>query len=124
MKKFFALFLALMLVLSMSSVAWAATDPNAGKDDNFVDEPTVTVTKKYKLIGAGANPAETFTLQQIGDGKVTAGEATEAPDLVSIVGAKFAEGEATADGVEKDITITLPTYSRVGVYEYLLRSSN
>lgn len=111
MKKFIAILLALMLLgLSAASLAEGNTDMTS-----------VTVTKVYKLVGAGSSPAETFTLRQVGDGVVTSGEATEVPDLVAITGAVFNEGAASADGAEANITITLPTYTKVGVYEYTLQ---
>lgn len=34
------------------------------------------------------------------------------------------EGAATASGITKDITIELPTYEKVGVYEYTLHEVN
>lgn len=113
MKKLVSLLLAALLVLSLATTAFAAED--------FTDQTSVTVTKVYKLIGEGASPAETFTLQQISAGVVTDGDATAAPDLGTITGAAFAEGEATTDGTAKPITITLPAYSLVGKYEYVLR---
>lgn len=111
MKKFIAILLALMLLgLSAASLAEGNTDMTS-----------VTVTKVYKLVGAGSSPAETFTLEQVGDGVVKSGEATVAPDLGTITGAAFNEGAASADGAEANITITLPTYDKVGVYEYTLK---
>lgn len=111
MKKFIAILLALMLLgLSAASLAEGNTDMTS-----------VTVTKVYKLVGAGSSPAETFTLEQVGAGRVTSGEATEVPDLGAITGATFNEGAASADGAEANITITLPTYDKVGVYEYTLQ---
>ena len=111
MKKFIAILLALMLLgLSAASLAEGDTDMTS-----------VTVTKVYKLVGAGSSPAETFTLEQVGDGVVKSGEATVAPALGTITGATFNEGAASADGAEANITITLPTYDKVGVYEYTLK---
>lgn len=110
MKKFVAILLTLMLVLGVSA-AFA---------EDYRAVPTVTVTKVYKLVNAGSSPKETFTLEQIGK-VVKDGEATEVPDLGAITGAKFAAGGATATGTEKNITITLPTYDKVGVYEYTLK---
>lgn len=112
MKKVFAILLAMMLVLSMGTAAMAE-DTGA--------QTTVTVTKVYKLEGAGSNPEETFTLEQVGNGVVKTGEATSAPALTKIDGAKFVAGAATTNGAEANITITLPTYTNVGVYEYTLK---
>lgn len=118
MKKFVSILLVLVLMMSLSVAAFAdGKTPAKGT----VDETTATVVKVYKLIGAGTSPEETFTLQQVGDGVVKDGEATSAPALGTITGAAFAEGAATVDGATAGITIALPTYTTVGVYEYTLQ---
>ncbi len=111
MKKFVAILLTLMLVLGVSA-AFAETD-----------QTSVTIKKAYKLVGAGTSPAETFTLKQDGDGTVTDGEdkGNVAPALEAITGAAFDEGDATANGTTKGITVALPTYTSVGKYEYTLK---
>lgn len=114
MKKLFAIMLALMLVLTMGSAL-------AQEEPTYSDASTVTVTKKYVLVGAGSSPAETFTLEQVGDGSVVEGEATSAPDLGTITGASFDAGAATTAGAEAGITINLPEYDHVGIYEYTLQ---
>lgn len=117
MKKFIAILLALMLLgLSAASLA----EGNTG-ETTYADMTSVTVTKVYKLVGAGSSPAETFTLEQVGVGRVTSGEATEAPALGAITGAAFNAGAATEDSAKGEITIALPTYTNVGVYEYTLQ---
>lgn len=115
MKKLISLLLALVMVLSLSTVAFAdgETAPT--------DATTVTVKKTYKLVGAGSNPAEIFTLEQIGEGSVAQSDATSAPHLGTITGAAFKAGEATAAGVTHEITVALPSYSHVGVYTYTLK---
>lgn len=107
MKKFVAILLTLMLVLGVSGALAA-------------DAETVVINKKYKLVGAGSSPEETFTLVQTGS-EVTSGDATAAPALGAITGAAFDAGAATADGVTKPITVSLPNYDRVGIYEYTLK---
>ena len=119
MKKFVSILLVLVLMMSLSVAAFAAEVEAPAK--GTVDETTATVVKVYKLIGAGSSPAETFTLEQVGNGRVTDGDATSAPALGTITGATFAEGAATANGATAGITIELPTYTTVGVYEYTLR---
>lgn len=114
MKRGFACLLALAMMLCLSITSFAV-------DSGTADQSSVTVTKVYKLAGEGTSPAETFTLQQVGDGEVTDGDATSAPALGTITGAQFAVGAATADGAEGTITIALPTYDKVGVYEYTLK---
>ena len=115
-KRLFACLLALTMTLGLSATAFAAdggTTPT--------DQETVTIKKVYKLVGQGTSPAETFTLEQVGDGTVTDGEATSAPHLGTITGAAFAEGAATVDGTTGNITVALPGYTSVGVYEYTLK---
>lgn len=115
-KRLFACLLALTMMLGLSATAFAresGTTPT--------DHETVTIKKVYKLVGQGTSPAETFTLEQIGDGRVTDGEASSAPHLGTITGAAFVEGAATVDGTTGDITVALPEYTSVGVYEYTLK---
>lgn len=114
MKKFLAILLAAMMLLSVASVAMA-------DEPTYTDVTSVTIHKAYKLVGEGTSPAETFTLVQDGDGMVTDGEAATAPALGTITGAKFAEGAATTAGATADITIQLPSYDHVGKYEYTLK---
>lgn len=115
MKKILAMLLAVMMLLSVASVAMA--------DEINTDQQTVTIKKVYKLANAGTkSPAETFNLTQTGS-RVVDGEATSAPDLGTITGATFAEGAATVNGATGDITVTLPEYTHVGVYEYTLKET-
>ena len=120
MKKFIAILLTLML-LCLSAGALAQGDTDVPAAPTYTDMTSVTVTKVYKLVGDGTSPAETFTLEQVGDGVVKSGEATTAPDLGTITGATFEAGAATVDGAKGEITIALPTYTNVGVYEYTLQ---
>lgn len=113
MKKFVAILLTLMLVLGIGA---------AVAEETYSDVSSVTVKKVYKLTNANmSSPAETFTLEQVGAGRVTDGDATSVPALGTITGAIFAKGAATVDGTTGNITIALPTYEKVGVYEYTLR---
>lgn len=117
MKKFLAILIAALMVMSMATVAFATEMPT----DRYTDTETVTVTKLYKLKNAGTlSPEETFSLKQVGSGTVTEGEATEVPDLVAISTAHFDRGDASVGGTAVTITITLPEYERVGVYTYTL----
>ena len=67
------------------------------------------------------SPEETFTLEQVGAGRVTDGEATSAPALGTITGAAYAVSGATTAGAIEDITVNLPVYESVGIYEYTLK---
>lgn len=80
---------------------------------------SITIRKDYKLIGAGSSPAETFTLEQSG-GRVIDGDAQFAPALGAITGAGFEEGAAADPAASGTITVTLPQYDSVGIYEYTL----
>lgn len=119
MKKFVAILLTLMLVLGIGAAV--ADEGPATPTTDLTDHETVKIKKVYKLEGAGTSPVETFTLMQVGDGTVTNGEATSAPALVTITGAAFAAGAATANGATGEITVALPEYTSVGVYEYTLQ---
>ena len=115
LKKFFAGVLAAAMMLTVGATAAFATTAL------YTDTKTVTVHKTFKLVGAGTSAAETFTLEQVGDGRVTDGDAESAPALGNITGAEFGAGAATTDGATGDITIKLPEYTKTGVYEYTLR---
>lgn len=118
-KRLFACLLALTMILGLSATAFAADG-----ESTPTDQETVIIKKVYKLANAETtSPAEIFTLQQVGDGKVVDGEATEAPALGTITGASFAQGAATVAGATRNITVALPTYTNVGVYEYKLGES-
>lgn len=115
LKKFFAGVLAAAMMLTVGATAAFA------EQAVYTDAETVTVKKVYKLVGTGTSAAETFTLMQDGDGKVTNGDATSAPALGNITGATFGAGDATVAGATGNITIALPEYSKTGVYEYTLK---
>ena len=118
-KKLLACLIAAATMFTMGSTAFAEET-----DATLTDQETVTIHKQYRLIGEGTSPEETFTLEQVGRGEVTDGDAESAPPLGTITGALFTKGEATASGITKDITIELPTYKKVGVYEYTLHEVN
>lgn len=116
-KKLLACLIAAATMFTMGSTAFAATTVDTTKDHD-----RVTVEKVYKLTNADtASPKETFTLEQVGNGKVKDGEATSAPVLGIITGAEFAKTAATIEGATGNITVALPKYDNVGVYEYTLK---
>lgn len=118
MKKLLSIGLAAMLAFGLATTSFAE---KAGAVTTPTDG-TVTIHKVYKLENADTtSPAETFTLVQYGDGRVTNGDATEAPALGTITGATYEEGAATVSGTTGDITVALPEYTNVGVYEYTLK---
>lgn len=118
MKKLLSIGLAAMLAFGLATTSFAeeAGDVTTPKDG------TVTIHKVYKLENAGTtSPAETFTLVQDGPGTVKDGDAKAAPALGTITGATYEEGAATVRGATGDITVALPEYTNVGVYEYTLK---
>ena len=118
MKKLLSIGLAALLAFGLATTSFAE---EAG-DVTTPTDGTVTIHKVYKLENAGTkSPAETFTLEQVGNGTVTDGEAEAAPALGTITGATYEEGAATVDGTTGDITVALPEYTNVGVYEYTLK---
>ena len=109
MKKFMSLLLALLLVASLGSAAFAEAD----KDASF--------GKTYKLENADTtSPAETFTFK-FSNGQVTdAAEGTVAPEIPDAT-VSFAGGEASADtGFTKDVSVALSSihWPSVGIYTY------
>ena len=115
MKKLAAILLTLMLLLGMSA---------AYAEEITTPPTTVTLKKVYQLIGNGRSPAETFTLEVLGDGEVIDGDAASAPALGTITGAHFdLDGAKGGDGGEAYFSIKLPAYTRVGKYEYHLREA-
>lgn len=120
MKKLLSIGLAAMLAFGLATTSFAE---EAG-DVTTPTDGTVTIHKVYKLENAGTtSPAETFTLVQDGDGTVKDGEAEAAPALGTITGATYKEGAATINGTTGDITVALPEYTNVGVYEYTLKEA-
>jgi len=113
MKKFLAIILAVVLMLSLSVVAFADTLP-AGTENG-----TWTITKVYKLEGAGTSPAEDFEFV------VTPAEGSPA-DGISIGKASFTASAATANGGSGAFIVSADAtkFPRPGVYEYTLKEKN
>lgn len=118
MKKFLSIMLALVLVLSMGTVAFA----DGETVETYTDMQTVTLTKEYKLTNGGTvSPAETFSFSELTCTGVTdAGvDVTEKNAPVPTIGSvSYSAGEAGSNTAKKTITITLPNYTAVGVYTY------
>lgn len=118
MKKILSLALALVLVLSMSTVAFA-TDV---EEKTYDDMTTVTLTKEYKLTNPGTtSPAETFAFSALTCTNVTDaadGVTTTNAPVPTISDVSYNAGEAGGESAKKNITITLPTYTSVGIYTY------
>lgn len=118
MKKILSLALALVLVLSMSTVAFA-TDV---EEKTYTNMSTVTLTKEYKLTNTGTtSPAETFKFSKLTCTNVTDaadGVTTDNAPVPTIGSVSYTAGEAGGNNAKKQITITLPEYTSVGIYTY------
>ncbi len=119
-KKLLALVLSAVMVMGISTTAFAATQ---NSDGTWKDDETITITKSYELSGKGVSPAETFEVKQVGNGTVADGDAASAPDLVSISSISYEDGAAGSEEKTGTFTVTLPTYTNTGVYEYTLQET-
>ncbi len=125
MKKLISLALAMVLVLSMSTVAFAA---EGGENTTYEDMRTITLTKEYKLTNTGTtSPAETFNFSQltcidVKDAGV--GINTSNAPVPTIANVSYSAGEAGGENARKNITITLPDYSSVGIYTYTFKETD
>lgn len=114
MKKLISLLLALVMVLSLSTVAFAAESVGVQ-----------TLNKNYKLANEGTTaPAETFKFKIEASGVTDAAEGvTVAKMPVPTLGsAAFTDGTtATVAGTDVEIAVTNPNYTSVGVYTYKIK---
>ena len=115
MKKLLSLALALIMVLTLS-VAVAA--------EEHTDMETVTISVTYNATNSGTvSPAETFafTIAKTSVTDAADGVTTGNMPVPAVGNVEFAEGDAgNAGSMTKDVTITLPEYTSVGVYTYTI----
>lgn len=118
MKKILAMLLAVMMLLSVASVAMA-------EGDTYDDNPSVTITKVYELEGAGTSPAETFNFTIAASGVTDAADGVTVANMPmpTIGNVSYGAGEAGSTTKSKDITITLPEYTSVGIYTYTIKET-
>ena len=108
MKKFMSLLLALLLVMSLGSAAFAEAD----KDASF--------GKTYKLANPDTtSPAETFTFK-FSNGTVTDAAAGTVAPAIPDSSVYFAAGEATSAGDTNNVAVDLSAidWPSVGIYTY------
>lgn len=110
MKKFLAILLAAMLLLSVGAVAVAEE----------ASTKVASLKKKVEVVGDGASmPAETFTFDVTFEKVENAGVGAKQP-AITLGTAVYAEG----DSGEKDVTITLPSasdFGNVGEFYYSIK---
>lgn len=112
MKKFFAILLAMLLVLSMGAFALA--------EETEASTTTVVTLGKVVVISgdAAVMPAETFGFSIANDSVSDAAEGVTADTMPTpkLGTAQFNAG--ATDGTEVEILINFPTYKSVGIYTY------
>lgn len=128
MKKLISLALALAFVLSMATVAMAADVTNGNSGDASASDNTVTIKKTYTKTGDTAvSPAETFSFTiesgSVTNGGVVDGEIITTSPAATISKVTYDQGDAGSANATKDITVTLPSYSAVGVYSYTIQET-
>ncbi len=119
MKKFISILLALMLVMSLGTAAFA-------EGETYTDMRTVTITKNYEATNSGTvSPEETFTFTIVARDVTDAAEGVNTGNmpLPTIEDVTYAAGEAGSVNKSKEITITLPEYNSVGIYTYTINEN-
>lgn len=121
MKKLVSILLTLVMVLGLTTAAFATEGGSESKD--FVDVGQIEIVKTYKVENPGTlNLAETFSFKVEGY-DVSDSQITDVDEMPKIDGADitYGSGEASSEGVSKTVTINLPAteeFGGVGVYTY------
>ena len=116
MKKLISMLLALLLVMSLSSAAFASSA-------TYTDMSTVTLTINYNETNEGStSPAEdlSFTISNTSVTDAASGVDTSNMPTPTLGTVSYAEGDAGDTDMTKTLTITLPRYTSVGIYTYTI----
>lgn len=123
MKKLLSIMLAFVMMLSMSTVVFAegVTTPAAPSD---MEE--VTITKDYIATNENTtSPGEEFifniTRKDVSDAAENI--TVENMPIPTISNVSYGAGEAGSDNKSKQITVSLPVYTSVGIYTYTIRET-
>lgn len=120
MKKLATGFLAAAMMLSVSNAVFASDTIS------YTDCDSVTITKVYEAENEGTtSPAETFhfTIERTSVTDAAEGITVANMPAATIGSVSYAAGEAGSATKAKDITITLPEYTSVGVYTYTIKET-
>lgn len=120
MKKLATGFLVAAMMLSVSNAVFAAGSTS------YDDCGSVTITKVYEAENGGTtSPAETFhfTIERTSVTDAAEGITAANMPVATIGSVSYAAGEAGSTTKAKDITITLPEYTSVGVYTYTIKET-
>lgn len=120
MKKILSIMFAIILALSMGTVALA-------EDEKYEDMSKVTITKDYILTNPGTiSPAETFTFSVENDSVTDAAEGVTKENMPTptIGSISYESGAAGSENKKGVATIKLPEYTSVGIYTYLFQEND
>lgn len=111
MKKFVSIALVLVMILSMATVAFAATNVS-GTDVKSV-ATSVKFNKNYTVTGGNTYPAETLAFTVTPD--------SGNPDTTTVT--VDTDNQYNVTGATNEITIDVPAYSKVGTYVYTIKET-